>query len=109
MQTILTPISGHESVPLKLQINQQFAIQREPVGRVISVLRENSARMLAQKVMGEEKFFDLKVEQTFGNLRVDVVVMTQKEYADLCREQFRAGMDHAQGFRPRDFELKEQP
>lgn len=92
----MTPIYDTNDVPLRLHINQQFAVhQQEDTGFVLHMLREKNARFLAQKILENEKFFDLKIERGYGELQSSVIVMTEKEYADKLQSQFKAGALHA--------------
>ena len=99
----MTPIYDQNTVDkfVRLSVNSQFAVhQHESFGEVLSVIKEQQARKLAQKIQIEKKFFDLKIDSGYGTLRSSIIVMTDQELADLLREQFRKGVDHAQGFMP---------
>lgn len=98
----MTPIYDTNDVPLRLHVQQQFAThQHEELDAVLRILKEKSARMLAQKILDDKKFFDLKIERGYGSLRSSVIVMTEQEYADKLQSQFKAGALHAQGFMPK--------
>ncbi len=104
----MTPIEQTKPEVLQLQVRQQFAVSKyESNEEVIHIIRQKAARMLSERIMDEPKFYNLKIDKSYGELRVDVMVMTQVEYMDLCKRQFKAGLEHAQGFMPRDFEIKE--
>lgn len=97
----MTPIYDTNDVPLRLHIQQQFAThQHEELDAVVRILREKNSRLLAQKILDEKKFFDLKIERGYGSLRSSVIVMTEEEYAAKLESQFKAGLRHAQGFMP---------
>lgn len=103
----MTPIATTKDVPLELHVRQQFAISKhESNGEIIHLLTQKTARMLAEKIIAEPRFFDLKIEGSYGTLRSDVIVMTTDEFFDWSRRKFREGAEHAQGFMPRDLEAK---
>lgn len=99
----MTPIYDQHTIDqfLQLHVNAQFsAHQHESFGELLFKLKEQQARKLAQQILNEKKFFDLKIDAGYGTLRSDVIVMTSQELADFSRKQFRKGVDHAQGFMP---------
>lgn len=98
----MTPISSTgDKVPLRLHISQQFALNtRMGLGEIVHLLREQAARKLALEILSLEKCFSVKLDKDFGTQRADLIVMTEQEYADLMREQFKKGIHHAQGFMP---------
>lgn len=97
--------STDDPPPRKLAVKAQFAVRDAiPDGAVISILRDNAARDIAQKIIDESKFFEVKIDKMFGVLRADVIVLTEQEYVDLMRNQFRKGVDYAHGFMPTSYE-----
>lgn len=98
----MTPITDTNDLPpLRLWVRQQFAThQHESLGEVMHIVRTRIARELAEKILQEDKFFELSVERGFGTMRTDIIVMTKQEYADFAREKFKQGLQHAQGFMP---------
>lgn len=103
----MTPIVSTKDVPLELGVRQQFSISRhESTHEVTHILTQKMARMLAEKIIAESRFFELKIEGSYGTLMSDVIVMTRDEFFDLALKKFREGVDHAQGFMPKDWELK---
>jgi hypothetical protein len=104
----MTPIVSDKDEPLELHVRQQFAIStHESNGEVIHILTQKTARMLAEKIMAEKRFFDLKIEGSYGTLRTDVIVMTVDEFFAWSHRKFREGFDHAQGYM--SVHWKEQP
>ena len=99
----MTPIASIEKPQqCELHVRQQFAIsQHESNAEVIHILRQKTARMLAEKIMDDPRFYELKIEGAYGTLRTDIIVITVDEYFDLCRRKFKDGMEHAQGFIPK--------
>jgi hypothetical protein len=98
----MTPITDtREEFPLRLRFQTQFAAhQHESIGEIIHILRSKVARELAEKIVREDKFFVVKIDQGYGHHRVDCIVMTEQEYADKLNSQFEKGLQHAQGFMP---------
>jgi hypothetical protein len=98
----MTPITDTNNLPLlRLRVVQQFATHpHESHGGILNVVRTNIARELAEKIVREEKFFELTVENQYWTMRTDCIVLTQQEYADFAREKFKQGLQHAQGFMP---------
>jgi hypothetical protein len=103
----MTPIvSGKDVPPLELHVRQQFAVSKhESNAEVIHILTQKTARMLAEKITAEQRFFDLKIADGYGTLRTDVIVMTTDEFFDWSKRKFKEGFKHAQGFMPRDWDL----
>lgn len=100
-------VSSKDKPPFELHIRQEFAMSRhEPSGNILSILRQQTAKILAEKILAEERFFELTMDKDFGALRSDVIVMTVDEFFDRSRRKFKEGMEHAQGFRPRDWSVK---
>jgi len=98
----MTPISDSNNIPpLRLSMVQQFAThEHESLGEVMHIVRSRIASRLAEKIVREAKFFELKLDGGYGTMRTDIIVMTQQEYADFAREKFKQGVQHAQGFMP---------
>ena len=100
----MTPISDQNTLNTftRYSVNTQFAThQHESFGELVSLIEEQQARNLAKKIISDQKFFDLKISSDYGSIRADIIVMTNQELADIMREYFRKGVDHAQGFMPR--------
>jgi len=99
----MTPITDTDNLPpLRLGCVQQFAAHKhESVGEIMHMVRGRIARELAEKIVREDKFFELHVDKNgYGTMRTDIIVLTQQEYADFAREKFKQGLQHAQGFMP---------
>lgn len=98
----MTPITDSNNLPpVRLVMIQQFAThQHMSPGEILHLTRTKIARELAEKIIREDKFFELKMIGEYGSLRTDCIVMTQQEYADFAREKFKQGLQHAQGFMP---------
>lgn len=98
----MTPITDTKNLPpLRLGYRQQFIMHKhESLGEILSISRQKIARELAMKITEEDKFFSIKMDNDYGSLRTDIIVMTEQEYADLMREQFSSGVRHAQGLMP---------
>lgn len=100
----MTPISDQNTADkfVKLAVRSQFVIhQHENFGEIENLLRVEQSRKLALDIMSHRKFFELKIDRDYGTLRADIVVMTNQELADILREHFHKGVDHAQGYMPK--------
>ena len=104
----MTPITDTDNIPpMRLTMVQQFAVhQHESLGEITRLVRSKIARELAEKIVHEDKFFSLKIDGIYGSMRTDCIVLTQQEYADFALENFKKGLQHAQGFMPRMGEVK---
>ena len=103
----MTPIVTDKDSPLELHIRQQFAIsQHESNGEVIRILQQKTARVLAEKIMEEKRFYNLDIQGQYGTLRTDVIVMTVDEFFDWSKRKFKQGFDHAHGSMPMTWEPK---
>lgn len=103
----MNPIVNTKDVPLELHVRQTFSIsQYESNAEVVHILSRKMAQMIAEKIIAEKRFFDLKFEDSFGMLRTDVIVMTTDEFFDWSKRKFKDGMEHAQGFMPPTWDLK---
>ena len=103
----MTPIATDKDIPLELHVRQQFAISKhESNGEIINILRQKTARMLVDKIMDEQRFYDLKIEGDYGTLRTDVIVMTVDEFFDWSKRKHKEGFDRAQGYMQVQWEPK---
>jgi hypothetical protein len=87
----------------RLSIRCMISIDsRIDIGEVIHMSKQKMARQLAQKIIDDDQFFwsrDDKIAQ-FSTLEygADCIVLTQEEYAQLKRQSFKEGVEHASGF-----------
>lgn len=96
----MTPIASLNDTPsTQLHVRQQFALtQYEDNGQIIQMMREKAARVLAEKILKEQKFFALEIKNGYGDMRSDVIVMTVDEFFDWSARKHKEGFDRAQGF-----------
>jgi hypothetical protein len=80
----------------------EFAVRERETAELLSLTRGKVVRACAELIAAEDKYFSTQIKNGYGRTCVDVVVMTHDELAELMRKQFRAGIDHAQGFRGMD-------
>lgn len=67
---------------------------------------DNLAKLIAQAVAREQKFFDCKIDQYgYGSIKIDTYVMTEGEYRDALDGAFRAGMAQAINSQPLSLSL----
>jgi len=96
--------SSEDLPPRRLQIQALHQCNtRLDYGSMIQMQKENMARRIAQVIVDEKKFYDISIENDLAKMRVDVMVLTQDEYADIMRKQFKAGLNHAAGFMPMEY------
>lgn len=98
----MTPItSTQDEVPLRLAIQSQFAVHsHDNLGYLLHEIKRKQAHQLAEKILSEDKFFKLDIDKEYGSMRADVICLTQEEYANILKEKFKAGIQHAQGYMP---------
>lgn len=90
----------------RLHIDTTVALHQGDEGRVIHLAREQATKRLAAMISELPKALSVSTPMPgYCKVSADVIVLTSEEFADLMQRQFRAGVDHAQGFMPREFQL----
>lgn len=85
----------------RLNVKNTVALHaHESLGREISIVKERMARQIAQKIMESPEFFKQENGGQYVTYHANVIVLTDDELAQVLREQFRKGIDHASGFMP---------
>jgi len=100
----MTQIYDSSDLP-KFRISNtcQFVLdlyEHNSVGRLIIHSKENLASQIAHKIVDETKFFDVKEEFGYMTVKANCIVMTEQEFQNKMQEQFKKGLNHANGFRP---------
>lgn len=72
----------------------------ENIGLQMQLTREKMFRMLSAQLAGDEQFVQMTATPDFVTLDIDCIVLTQDELRALMQAQFKAGIQHAQGFLP---------
>lgn len=97
----MTPVFDHDKLQgRRLAARQEFAIPKYELDHALHLLREKMARQLSRTILEQEDFFLLKIQGEYGTLRADCFVLTEDELASVMRDQFKKGIEHANGFRP---------
>lgn len=68
------------------------------VGRQIEKVRYDIARQIGELCAKNEELVKIEAEGPLIELRADLIVLTEGELHDLLREQFKAGIEHANSF-----------
>jgi hypothetical protein len=75
---------------------------RIDINEAIHMSKQKMARQLAQKIIDDDQFFWSRGDKIaqFSTLEygADCIVLTQEEYAQLKRQSFKEGVEHASGF-----------
>jgi len=87
----------------RLSVRSVFSIDsRMNIGEAIEMCKQKMARQLAQKIIDSDEFFWSRGDKIaqFSTLEygADCIVLTQEEYAQLKRNSFKEGIEHASGF-----------
>lgn len=87
----------------RLSVRQVMALDsRIDIGEAIRIAKQQMARQLAQKIIDSDQFFwsrgDKIAQFSTVEYGADCIVLTQEEYAQLKRNSFKEGIEHASGF-----------
>lgn len=80
--------------------------KHEDISREIQIIKEEIARRVAEVLLKDQSFFWSKGGQCGGFATLEYgancIVLTDEEFAEVKRQSFQDGIQHASGFRPRE-------
>lgn len=93
--------SLHDIPKSRLHVSYQVAESQLPFGEVLVRTKETLARQLSHTILEKDGAFSVtQPAKGYFQVDADVVVLTSNEFRQLMQEQFKKGVDHAQGFMP---------
>lgn len=97
-----TPVFNSDDLPKRmLRVTHTLPANVKDVGAQMQYARQDILRRIADVIAKDDRFVKLvPSDGMFVHLNADFVVLTTDEYAELCREKFREGMQHATRFMP---------
>lgn len=87
----------------RLQVRTMMSLDsRMDISEAVNMAKQKMARQLAQKIVEDDTFFwsrgDKVAQYNTLEYGADCIVMTLEEYAELKRNSFKEGIEHASGF-----------
>lgn len=94
------------SMPKNLFHGRSTIVKHQPdLGAILHYERQKLARQMVEAILSSEEFFtfDPKNSDFTVSTSIDAVVLTVREYQDLCETKFKQGMDAALTYSPLKF------
>ena len=105
MSTVITSLDQLPERRIAVQ-TQLFVSRHLTNDREIAIVKERMAMQIARKILEKDDLFNTRIEDfvAWGHkvmyVEADCIILTQEEYANIMREKFSQGLQHAQGFMP---------
>lgn len=64
----------------------------------IFTIKTKLANQICDLILSEPKFFNIRTEDNYTKIEVNVIVFTEEEFIAECKKQFKAGLEHARNF-----------
>lgn len=92
----ITTIHSSQTLPKRrLTFRSSFAYDPSvSIGELIVHTQYDSARAIADAIIKEPKFYDVKLEAGYGTVTANAIVITEEEYNELCMYHFKKGLEH---------------